>query len=99
MIEPARRESQTGFQVTRFEVRQLFQDLLWFESGSEEVEDIAHPNAHSAHARASAALFGVYSNALSDVLHCVNYISEARDRQGAPDVDGRSEDTPLPGGT
>ena len=59
MIDATARKPQTRLEVIGLQVGHLFENLRRFETGREEVQNIAHTNAHPADARTSAALFWI----------------------------------------
>lgn len=56
MIEPTAGEPKAGRDVLRFEIRQLFEDLLLSESSGKQVQNIDHPNPHPTDAAPPSAL-------------------------------------------
>src|SRR5204863_17059 len=60
MVEIARRVSETGANIGGFEVGIILKNFLLGSALGEHVEHVLHPDAHAAHARASAALFWIY---------------------------------------
>ena len=59
VINLSRRILQASSQILRLQVWQLVQNLLRRQSGGKEVKDVRHPDAHSANAGPSPALFGI----------------------------------------
>ena len=53
MIEPAAGKTKASRDVFRFEIRQLFEDLLQSEPCGEKIQDVNHPNPHPAESRAA----------------------------------------------
>src|SRR5271169_2943578 len=62
------REFEAGTDVLRFQIRKVFEDLLFGHAGGEHFEHILHPDAHPANAWATAALLGVEGDAIK-VFH------------------------------
>ena len=56
MIQLAAGVLQAGLDVFRLQVRQLLENLLRGQPIGEQIQDIRHPDAHSANAGVSAAL-------------------------------------------
>ena len=69
MIEVARRKSQGGLQVFRFEIRHFVKDLGRGQADREEVENIAHANTHPPHAGPAPALLRVDGDSISNLVH------------------------------
>ena len=59
MVDLPRRVGQGGFQVIRFQIREVSQDLLAALPGGIELKDVLHADPHAADARPAAALVGV----------------------------------------
>ena len=72
MVEPATGKSQAGRNVFRFEIRQLFENLLLGESCSKQIENIDHPNPHSANAGPPPALLRIHRNTFDEFGHVVD---------------------------
>lgn len=72
MIEIARRKLQTRLKIRRLEIWQFLQNLRCRKTRCEQVEDIAHPNAHAAHTGSSATLFGVNRNPFRELIHVLS---------------------------
>jgi hypothetical protein len=79
MVEPARREPERRLEIFGLQIRHLFENLLRGESRGEEVEDVAHPNAHPADAGAAAALLEIDRDAIGDRIHVREYSDGPRD--------------------
>src|SRR4051794_35230539 len=69
MIEITGGESQTSLQIRRLEIRHLVKDLSGRQPGRKEIEDVAHPNAHSSDTRASAALLRIHRDSIGNLVH------------------------------
>ena len=64
MIQPPTRKAEARRNVFALEIRQLNDDVVDRESRGEQVQDVAHADAHPAHARASAALIRIDGDAV-----------------------------------
>ena len=73
MVEVARRKSQAGLQILRFEIRHFVKDLGGRQAGREEIENIAHANAHPSHAGPAPTLLWVHGDSISDLAHSGKY--------------------------
>ena len=62
MIEPAAGKTKARRDVFRFEIRQLFEDLLLSEPCGEKIQDVNHPNPHPTNAGLAPALAGLNSD-------------------------------------
>ena len=69
MIEPTGSKLQTGFEIRQLEIGELLQNLLSGETRCEQIENVAHADAHAAHTRTAAALFRIGSDSLSKSAH------------------------------
>lgn len=69
MIEVTRRKPQASLQVLGLEIRHLFKDLRGGQTSREEVEDVAHTNAHASHAGSPPTLLRIYRNPISKLVH------------------------------
>jgi hypothetical protein len=67
MVNAPARVNHAGFHIVRFEIGQLFEDFFSGQTGSEQVQYIAHANPHPANTRTPAALLGIDGNALQNV--------------------------------
>lgn len=72
MVEPATGKSQAGRNVFRFEIRQLFENLLLGESCRQQIEDIDNTNPHAANAGPPPALLRIHRNALDEFSHVMD---------------------------
>jgi len=62
MINTLRSVLERCLEIRAFEIRQFFEDLLGRELGREQLQDIRHPNPHTANAGAATALLWVDRN-------------------------------------
>src|SRR5204862_1176904 len=69
MIEPARGKAKRSLQVFGFEIRHFFQNLFSRQSCCEQIEHVADANAHSANARTSSALLGIFVDSFNNHGH------------------------------
>jgi hypothetical protein len=69
MIQTSGSVSEGRFDVVYFEVRQLFQHLLRAETCRQQVQHVNDADAHTAYARAAAALLGINRDSLHQVRH------------------------------
>ena len=76
MVEPPAGKSKAGRNVFRFEIRQLFQNLLLGESRGKQIENINHPNPHSANAGPPPALLRIHRNALDESGHVRTFLDQ-----------------------
>jgi len=87
VVPSGRREA--GLQILRFKIRHFIQDLRGRQSSREEIEDIAHANAHSADARSAAALLGINGDSIGNLIHVASItgrsVSAVRCRLGDRD--------------
>jgi hypothetical protein len=60
---------ETRFDVINLQIRHFLNDLIHAQPGSEQIENIADPDSHSSHARASAALLRVQCDAFKQRFH------------------------------
>ena len=67
VLPSGRRE--TGLQILRFKIRHFIEDLRGRQSSREEIEDIAHANAHSANAGSTAALLRIDGDSMGNLIH------------------------------
>lgn len=67
VVELLARVAETGSHVLELEIGKLFEDLLGTPAGRQKVENVAHPDAHSAHAGAPAALGGIHRDPIGDL--------------------------------
>jgi len=72
VIEPAAGETKAGRDIFRFEIRQLFEDLLLSKPSREKIEHIDHPNPHSTDAGPPSALCRIGSDAFEEFSHDEN---------------------------
>ena len=56
MIDAATCKRQAGFEVIRFQVGHLIENLSGVETGGKEVKNVAHANSHPTHTGAATAL-------------------------------------------
>jgi hypothetical protein len=69
VIEPTAGEPKAGRDVLRFEIRQLFEDLLLSESSGKQVQDIDQPNPHPMDAGPPSALCKIGSDTRDEFSH------------------------------
>ena len=69
MIESAPCELQTGGNIFRFKVRQLFKDLLLRETRGQQIEHIDDSNSHPTDAGSSATLLRVDRATFDEFSH------------------------------
>ena len=69
MTEALARVAQAGLDIFRFEVWEFFTNLSRRKPGRQQLQDVNHQDAHSAHAGLSAALLGVDRYSLSEFRH------------------------------
>lgn len=56
-------------QILCLKIRKLSKDLFRRQASSEEINDIADADAHAAHTRSAAALFGIDGDPFDDLVH------------------------------
>lgn len=69
MIEAAAGELQTGKNIFRFEVRQLFKDLLLGETGGQQIQYIDDSNPHPTDTGTPTTLLRVDRDAFDKLGH------------------------------
>jgi hypothetical protein len=69
MINAATCKRQAGFEVIRFQVGHLIENLSGVETGGEEVKNVAHANAHPTYARTATALLWITGDTVKQVGH------------------------------
>ena len=69
MTEALARVAQAGLDIFRFKVWKFLPNLSRRKRGRQQLQDVNHPDAHSAHAGLSAALLGVDRYSLSEFRH------------------------------
>ncbi len=69
MIEPAAGEAKAGRNIFRFEIRQLFKDLLLSEACGEQAQDVDHLNPHSTDTRPPSTLCRIGSDSFDQFSH------------------------------
>jgi len=69
MTEALARVAQAGLDIFRFKVWKFLPNLSRRKPGRQQLQDVNHPDAHSAHAGLSAALLGVDRYSLSEFRH------------------------------
>ncbi len=69
MIESAAGKLQTGKNIFRFEVRQLFKDLLLGETGGQQIQHIDDSNPHPTDTGPSTTLLGVDRDSFNEFSH------------------------------
>ena len=69
MIKTATRESKTGADILRLQIRQFLQHLLWSEAIGEQIHYVLDSNTQATYARTSAALLWINRNAFGQVWH------------------------------
>ena len=74
MIEPTAGEPKVGRDVLRFEIRQLFEDLLLSESSGKQVQNIDHTNPHPTDAGPPSALCKIGIDTLDEFSHDVELL-------------------------
>ena len=69
MTEALARVAQAGLDIFRFKVWKFLPNLSRRKPSRQQLQDVNHPDAHSAHAGLSAALLGVDRYSLSEFRH------------------------------
>ena len=69
MIQPTRCEPKRGLKVFGLEIRQLFENLLLRQTGSEKIENIAHADPHATDTGPAAALLRIHCDSFSERVH------------------------------
>lgn len=69
MIEPTAGKFQTGGNIFRLEVRQLFKNLLLRETGGQQIEYIDDSNPHPTDTGTPATLLRVHRDAFNEFAH------------------------------
>jgi hypothetical protein len=69
MIDAATCKRQAGFEVIRFQVGHLIENLSGVETGGKEVKNVAHANSHPTHTGAATALLWIKGDTVKQVGH------------------------------
>lgn len=69
MVDPLPGKPQTGLDVLRLEIREVFQDLGRCQAVREKVQHVNNPDSHSADTGASTALLRVDRDPLCKLSH------------------------------
>ena len=77
MIEPTTGKTKARRDVFRFEIRQLFEDLLLSEPCGEKIQDVNHPNPHPTNAGPPSALCRIHRDAFCKFSHDENLLSKS----------------------
>ena len=67
MIKTATRESKTGADILRLQIRQFLQHLRWSEAIGEQIHYVLDSNTQATNARTPAALLWINRNAFGQV--------------------------------
>jgi hypothetical protein len=69
MIHVPSSMAQSRLDIVHLEIRKFLQDLVGIQAGGKEIEDVNNPNAHTANARAPAALLRVDRDSVGQLGH------------------------------
>jgi hypothetical protein len=75
-MEPAACEPQTRVDIFWFEIPHLFDDFFDSEPVRQEIQYVAHPNAHTSDTGAPGALLCVYRDAIRKLGHGLDETAE-----------------------